>query len=50
MGAAYINNCIPKDIKNLKSLYLVVKEDMIMPNPNEKRAIIRINNGIIKTE
>ena len=45
IGVAYINSCVPKLTKKLKSLYLVVRDEIIIPNPKPKRAIIRTNKG-----
>ena len=36
----YINNCTPNPIKNVKSRYLVVNADKMIPKPNPKTATI----------
>ena len=48
MGVAYINNCIPKEIRNWKSLYFVVREEIIIPKPNPSAAIMKSSSGNIK--
>jgi len=45
-GVAYINNCTAKPIKTVKSLYLVVMEEMMMPRPRPRPAIIAMMAGI----
>jgi hypothetical protein len=45
IGVAYIHNCMPKPIRLDKSLYFVVREEIIMPNPNPRNAINRIRKG-----
>jgi len=45
-GVANINSCMPNVIKNIKSLYLVVKEEINIPNPKDKVTIKAIRNGV----
>ena len=45
-GVAYINNCTAKPINTVKSLYLVVIDEMMMPSPRPRPAMMRIIVGI----
>jgi hypothetical protein len=47
-GVAYINSCTPNEIKNLKSLYFVVRDDIIIPIAKARRAIWITIKGISK--
>ena len=49
-GVAYINNCIPKVSRKTKSLYFVVSDEKIIPNPNENADISNIKKGVAKTQ
>ena len=44
-GETYINKVIPKEMKYVKSLYFVVKEEIIIPIPNEIPANNPIKTG-----
>ena len=48
MGVAYMNNCIPKEMRNWKSLYFVVNDEIIIPKPNPNAAIMKSSNGSVK--
>ena len=39
MGVANIHNCKPKDTTNVRSLYLVVNEEIKIPKPKPNKAI-----------
>ncbi len=45
-GVAYINNCTAKPINTVKSLYLVVIDEMMMPSPRPRPAIMMMMVGI----
>lgn len=45
-GVAYINNCTAKPIKTVKSLYLVVIDEMMMPKPRPRPAMMRMMVGM----
>ena len=45
-GVAYINNCTAKPINTVKSLYLVVIDEMMIPRPRPRPAMMRIIVGI----
>ena len=47
IGEAYINNSTLKLTKNLKSRYLVVRADTIIPSPIPNNAIRIIKTGIM---
>ena len=50
-GVAYINNCTAKPINTVKSLYLVVIDEMMMPSPRPRPAMMAMIAGMrIKTE
>ena len=40
IGVAYISNCTPKVTRNWKSLYFVVIDEMMIPKPIPKPAIV----------
>jgi hypothetical protein len=42
IGVAYIHSCTPNPIRLVKSLYLVVSEEIIIPKPSPRSAINRI--------
>ena len=50
MGVAYMSNCTAKPIKTVRSLYLVVSDEMIMPKPSPIAAIMSTSTGIINKE
>ena len=41
-----MNNCTPNDTKNVRSLYFVVKDEIIIPKPKLKPASKRSKIGI----
>ena len=50
MGVRYIHKFIPNSTNMVKSLYLVVSDDTMMPTPNPNTAVCNISSGIIKTD
>ena len=48
-GVANISNCTPNPTRNLRSLYFVVNDEMIIPNPRPNPAIIIRRKGVTKT-
>ena len=44
-GVAYIHSCTPKVIRNRKSRYFVVMEDIIIPKPKPKHPSMIIRTG-----
>ena len=45
-GVIYISNCTPNETKKVKSLYLVVIAEIIIPNPKEIIAIMSKIMGV----
>ena len=45
-GVAYINNCTANPINTVKSRYLVVIDEMIMPKPRPRPAMMRMIIGM----
>lgn len=46
MGVTYMSSCTPKPINTVRSRYLVVSDEMIIPRPSPRPAIIINNTGI----
>lgn len=45
-GVAYINNCTANPINTVRSLYLVVIEEIIIPRPSPRPAMMRMMVGM----
>ena len=45
-GVAYINNCTANPINTVRSLYFVVIDEMIIPRPSPRPAMMRMMMGM----